>query len=599
MKKILKKIYFSFLLLSLFSFSGCVKDTSLYLSQNKKEVNVDDYDKDGTGPGAVEGELTPGVQLVKLKVTHNGKETERRFKYFMPVSIVKSKPISLIFNFHGSYGTGSDPIAGVSMSDPLAQLAIRENCIIVYPAGEDTGAAVNWQNSDYHFPFVDAMVNYFKTHTPVVDENRIYTCGQSSGAIFSFVLAYYRSEVFAAAVPVSGQMKLAESNLPARAVPIRAFNGKNDNIVIHSAALENINAWANLVGGYFASDALVSDTLKIDNYKSYMTRKWNGGKADIEFYTILDEGHGVSWYYIAPLMWEFMNTHPKNATSTSIYLSSQLKRFDAVEGQPFSSEIRCNQGATLSLVSAPSDWTVTLSGNTLKVKAPNDFFAATTVNRKGEIKLRAQYNGKTAELSLPYSLAAPKTFYELGDLVYDADFKPTGIVFWVNPANVKEAKIIALEHTVRPFGAVGTAFFTPSPSDGYGNTLSLVERNKEQNLGLNAATSGFMYAYEYKAGAGKTAGWYLPAVDELKLVDANLTAVNNAIKANGGAILDISSATGSYHLSSTVTNSAGKKQFNTFDFNTNPSWHGYYNVAANAADNSPNVSTRPIKRITK
>ncbi|MGE8293643.1 MAG: alpha/beta hydrolase family esterase [Sphingobacterium sp.] len=233
MKKILKKIYFLFLLLSLFSFSACVKDTSLYLSQNKKEVNVDDYDKDGTGPGAVEGELTPGVQLVKLKVTYNGKETERRFKYFMPVSIVKSKPISLIFNFHGSYGTGSDPIAGVSMSDPLAQLAIRENCIIVFPAGEDTGAAVNWQNSDYHFPFVDAMVNYFKTHTPLADENRIYTCGQSSGAIFSFVLAYYRSEVFAAAVPVSGQMKLAESNLPARAVPIRAFNGKNDDIVIH------------------------------------------------------------------------------------------------------------------------------------------------------------------------------------------------------------------------------------------------------------------------------------------------------------------------------------------------------------------------------
>ncbi|PUV22716.1 alpha/beta hydrolase family esterase [Sphingobacterium athyrii] len=599
MKKIFKEIYFSFLLLSLFSFSACVKDTSLYLSQNKKEVNVDDYDKDGTGPGAVEGELTPGVQLVKLKVTYNGKETERRFKYFMPVSIVKSKPISLIFNFHGSYGTGSDPIAGVSMSDPLAQLAIRENCIIVFPAGEDTGAAVNWQNSDYHFPFVDAMVNYFKTHTPLADENRIYTCGQSSGAIFSFVLAYYRSEVFAAAVPVSGQMKLVESNLPVRAVPIRAFNGKNDDIVVHSAALENINAWANLVGGYFASDAAVSDTLKIDNYKSYMTRKWNGGKADIEFYTILDEGHGVSWYYIAPLMWEFMNTHPKNAASTNIYLSSQLKRFDAVEGQPFSSEIRCNQGAVLSLVAAPSDWTVTLSGNTLKVKAPNDFFAATTVNRKGEIKLRAQYNGKTAELSLPYSLAAPKTFFELGDLVYDADFKPTGVVFWVNSTNVKEAKIIALEHTARPFGAVGTAFFTPNPTDGYGNTLALVERNKEQNLGLNAATSGFMYAYEYKAGAGKTAGWYLPAVDELKLVDANLTAVNNAIKANAGTVLDISSATGSYHLSSTVTNSAGKKLFNTFDFNTNPSWHGYYNIAANTADNSPNVSTRPIKRVTK
>lgn len=599
MNKIFKKIYFPFLILSLFSFSACVKDKSLYLSQNKKEVNVDDYDKDGNGPGTVEGELTPGVQLVKLKVTYNGKETERRFKYFMPVSIVKSKPISLIFNFHGSYGTGEDPIGSVSMSDPLAQLAIRENCIIVYPAGEDTGAAVNWQNSDYHFPFVDAMVNYFKTHTPIADENRIYTCGQSSGAIFSFVLAYYRSEVFAAAVPISGQMKLAEPNLPTRIVPIRAFNGKNDDIVIHSAALENINSWANLIGGYFASDAIVSDTLKIDNYKSYNTRKWNGGKADIEFYTILDEGHGISWYYIAPLMWEFMNAHQKNTSPSSIYLSSQLKRFDAVEGQPFSSEIRSSPGATLSLVTAPPDWTVSLAGNTLKVKAPVDFFASTTVNRKGEIKLRAQYNGKTAELSLPYSLAAPKTFFELGDLFYDADFKPAGVVFWVNPTNVKEAKIIALEHAARPFGAVGATFFTPSFTDGYSNTLALVDRNKDQNLGLNAATSGFIYAYEYKSNPGRTAGWYLPAVDELKLVDANLTIVNNAIKAQGGTMLDITSATGSYHLSSTMTNNGGKKLFNTFDFNTNPSWHGYYNLSANTADNSPNVSTRPIKKITK
>jgi len=599
MKTINIKLYFSFLLLSIFVFSACVKDTSIYSAQDKKDVNVDDYDKDGTNPGNTEG-LQPGINLVKLNVLYNGKVSERRFKYFMPVSIDKSKPISLIFDFHGSYGPGTDPIADVSLGHPLLQLAIRENCIIAIPAGEDTGAAVNWQNSDYHFPFVDAMIDYFKNQTPQVDVNRIYTCGHSSGAIFSYVLAFYRPDVFAAAVPVAGQMKLDDTqDALSRVVPIRAFNGKNDDIVIASAVIDNINVWASKVGGYFPSDAVNSDTLRIDGYKPYLTKKWKGGKADIELYMIEGEGHGINWGYILPLMWEFMNTHPKNATSTSIYLSSQLKRFDAVEGQPFSSEIRCNQGATLSLVAAPSDWTVTLSGNTLKVKAPNDFFAATTVNRKGEIKLRAQYNGKTAELSLPYSLAAPKTFFDLGDLVYDADFKPTGIVFWVNPANVREAKIIALEHTARPFGAVGTAFFTPSPTDGYGNTLALVERNKEQSLGLNAATSGFMYAYEYKAGAGKTAGWYLPAVDELKLVDANLTAVNNAIKANGGTVLDISSATGSYHLSSTVTNSAGKKQFNTFDFNTNPSWHGYYNVAANAADNSPNVSTRPIKRITK
>lgn len=603
MKTMKMKIYFSGLLFALFAFSACVKDTSVYITQQKKDVNVDDYDKDGTGPGGTEGQLTPGINLVKLNIEYKGQVSERRFKYFMPVSIDKSKPISLIFDFHGSYGAGQDPIANVSMSQPLLQLAIRQNCIIAIPAGEDTGAAVNWQNSDYHFPFVDAMINFFKNQTPQIDVNRIYTCGHSSGAIFSYVLAFYRSDVFAAAVPVAGQMKIADSEVaPSRAVPIRAFNGKKDDIVIASAVIDNINAWANKVAGYFPSDAVNSDTLRIDGYKPYLTKKWSKGKADIELFMIEDEGHGVNWNYIMPLMWDFMNSHPKNVSSSGIYVSSQLKRFDAIEGQTFSSEIRSSVGTTVSIVSAPSDWTVTLSGSVLTVKAPNDFFAATTVNRKGEIKLRATGNGSSAEIGLPYTLAAPKTYYEVGDLVYDTDFKPTGVVFWVNPANIKEAKMIALEHVIRPFGAVGTSFFTSSYTDGYSNTLALIERNNTLATKLTATTSAFVYAYEYKASAGSTKGWYLPAVDELKSLDANLTQVNNALKTHGTA-LEITSSALSYYMSSTMVNSgtsgAPKKQFYTFDFNTNPSWHGYYVLNANASDNTANVSTRPIRKITK
>lgn len=592
------KSCFSFLLLFLFAFTGCVKDTSVYLSQEKKDVNVDDYDKDGVTPGGKEGELTPGINLVKLNVEYNGKVTERRFKYFMPVSIDKSRPISLIFDFHGSYGAGQDPIASVSLGHPLLQMAIRQNCIIAIPAGEDTGSAVNWQNSEYHFPFVDAMIDFFKNQTPKIDVNRIYTCGHSSGAIFSYVLAFYRSDVFAAAVPVAGQMKLGASDVPpTRAVPIRAFNGKKDETVIATAVVDNITVWANRVAGYFPSNAVDSDTLKIDNYKSYLTKRWNGGKADIELFMIEDEGHNINWTAIMPLMWEFMNTHPKNATTSGLFLYSELRRFDAIEGQSFTSELRYNEGATVSIVSAPSDWTVTLSGNILKVKAPNDFFAPTTINRKGDIKIKVQGNGSTAELTLPYTLAAPKTFYEVGDLVYDADFKPMGVVFWVNPANIKEAKIMALERALRPFGAIGATFFTPSYTDGHGNTMALIERNNTLTTKLTAANSAFVYAYEYKAGAGKTTGWYLPAVDELKLADANLAAVNKILK-EYGAIIDVNSASESYQMSSTVLNANGRKTFYTFDFNVNPSWHGYYTMGA-SNDNSPNVSTRPIKKVTK
>ncbi|MNJ98236.1 hypothetical protein D3C87_159990 [compost metagenome] len=590
------KKYFSFILLLLVIFSSCEKDKSSYLIQEKKEVKLDGYEVDGNQPGEAEGTLSPGLHQIKLKLTTNGVESNRRFTYFMPVSINKSKPISLIFNFHGSYGTGVDPLQDVTMNHPLSQLAIKENCIVVFPAGEDTGAAVNWQNSDYHLPFVDAMVDYFKTHTPVADLNRIYTCGHSSGAIFSFVLASYRSEIFAAAVPVSGQMKLSASDVPSRAVPIRAFNGVTDASVLYSAASENIKAWANTIGGYFPSDAVNSDTLKIDNYKRYLTSKWGGGKTDIEFYSILEEGHGISWFYIMPLMWEFMNTHPKNKVSSGLYISSQLKRFDAQEGQTFSSEIRHTEGATVSVLSAPSDWTVNYSNKILTVKAPNDFYGSTTINRKGNIKLKVERNGISAEIILPYSLTAPKTYYEVGDVVYDAAYNPTGIVFWVNPANIKEAKIIALEKVTRKFGPVGTGFFTPDYNDGYGNTLALVARNKTLNLGLTAATSAFMYAYEYKAIPGTTVGWYLPAIDELKLVDANLAIVNAAL-AKYGTILETVNSGSSYHLSSTVVDQSGKK-FYTYDYHTNPSFHGYYILTAKA-DDTVLVSTRPVKKVTK
>ncbi|MNY24322.1 hypothetical protein D3C86_1580290 [compost metagenome] len=171
-----------------------------------------------------------------------------------------------------------------------------------------------------------------------------------------------------------------------------------------------------------------------------------------------------------------------------------------------------------------------------------------------------------------------------------------GIVFWVNPANIKEAKIIALENVTRKFGPVGTTFFTPDYNDGYGNTLALVARNKTLNLGLTAATSAFMYAYEYKASPGTTAGWYLPAVDELKLADANLTIVNAAL-AKYGTVLETANSAGSYHMSSTVLNQNGKK-FHTYDYHTNPSFHGYY-VLAERSDDTAFISTRPVKKVTK
>lgn len=596
------KKYLIFLIIPLLILTSCLKDTSAYLPQEKETVTVDQITPDNPGGGESQGALSPGINLIKQNVIFQGVAAERRFKYFMPVSIDKTKPISLIFDFHGSYGTGVNPIESISLSNPLNQLAIKENCIIVFPAGQDTGNAVNWQNTEYHLPFVDSMITYFNTHTPAIDKNRIYTSGHSSGAIFSFALAYYRSNIFAAATPVSGQMKISGVDYPSIAVPIRAFNGVNDDIVNHGAALNNITTWAAQIGGYFASDAVVSDTLSIDNYKKYITTRWNGGKSDIELFSIIDEGHGVNWSYIMPLMWDFMKAHVKGTISTGLYFSSELKSINAMCGQSFTGRINHTPGATVSLVSYPTDWTVTLVNNVLSVTAPTDYFAPTTLNRKGSITVKAVLDGTSKTIAIPYSLQAPKTYFEVGDIVYDNNFKAEGVVFWVNPYNVKEAKIIALEHVILKFGPVGASFFTPDMEDGYNNTLTLIARNNTQNPRLTSQTSAFVYAYEYKASPGNTVGWYLPAVDELKSMDANFTDVNNAIKAVGGIAIETVSSSGSYYLTSTCYNggtaASPNKKFYTFDFNVNQSWHGYY-VLSQKGDDTPYVSTRPIKKVTK
>ena len=107
----MRKYLFLLIVLFLALFS-CVDDNSSYEAQEKEKVDVE-----GVTPGGgeeeppVDGELTPGVNLVKLNITEpDGQVVERRFKYFMPSTLVTSKPISLIFEFHGSYEFKKDEL---------------------------------------------------------------------------------------------------------------------------------------------------------------------------------------------------------------------------------------------------------------------------------------------------------------------------------------------------------------------------------------------------------------------------------------------------------------------------------------------------------
>lgn len=312
----MKKLIVSILCLCIALGYSCSKDTSAYTPQVKQPVNpAEHFDPDGKD-GDQQGMLMPGINKIRLNVPMpDGSSVMREFKYYFPLSINPNKPISLLFNFHGSYtftvgNPPPDPILNISTSDPLNRLADTANIVTVWPAGAVESGAVNWQDSSKHIPFVKEMISYFTKASPAIDPKRVYSCGQSSGAIFSYVLAYQMSNQIAAIAPVSGQMKLPVNMvMPARKVPIRAFNGTADDIVNHAAALNNIKTWAERIGGYPVKTELPLQALiKADTY-NISPYKWNGGAVDIELYSVKDAGHGMNWTILTPLMWEFMRKH--------------------------------------------------------------------------------------------------------------------------------------------------------------------------------------------------------------------------------------------------------------------------------------------------
>ena len=581
----MRKYWILFILISFIAMFSCTDDTSAYLSQDKEDVNVDEVPVDTTKKDTLlpEGQLVPGMHLVKLMVQQGDSLVERRFKYFMPVTLSPDKPISLIFEFHGSYEFDgpdeiADPLANISEANFLCQKAIKENIVICYPAGSveisneaDTSGAVNWAGDGYtkSLPFVDAMVKYFtQDNEPRVDPNRIYSTGQSSGAIFSFTLALHRSDVFAAITPRVGQSASVEP-FPSRAVPVRVFAGEIDDIVQHSAVLTNMTKWAREIGGYFESDMQI-DTARYEGYADVTIRSWRGGKADYEIYSLAGIGHGINAGKCLDDMWEFMNSHPLNYNPANLFVSTNIKEIDAQCNQTFEISFNYSEGAEIS-IDAPQSWNPRIEGKKLTLTAPLDYFG--NIEREGTITFTVTSNQATASCEIPFYLNAPKTYFEVGDIYYNEKFEPVGVVCWVNNKNIREAKIINLQEVTTQgsyqtinFGDFGTNFITPDYDDGENNTLLHVQQNATLSKPLNNIQSGLIWAaqYEYK-GVG---GWYLPAFNELQAISGKLTLINEKLQEIGGESVVNTNKLDAY-LSSTVTDASGTKCFHMMNFTSN------------------------------
>ena len=247
---------------------------------------------------------------------------DRNFKFYLPGNL--SDDASLLFRFHGSYSVSDypekelpDPVNGINDNFILNKIADTANVVVVYPAGSFNGYSIGWIDTETELKFFDEMLEYFKLQISNINFNKVYVCGHSSGAIFSYALAGYKADKIAAAASVSGQYRLVKGandsfvsdNI---SIPLRAYNGTIDKSVNYQSAYRNINIWAELENKGDSVNRVVSNLI-IANYDITIT-DWQGGLSDLELYSIQGVGHYISWIKIGESIWNFMKSHSKNQT---------------------------------------------------------------------------------------------------------------------------------------------------------------------------------------------------------------------------------------------------------------------------------------------
>ena len=150
-------------------------------------------------------------QLITESIFFDGQE--REYLVYIPESYNATSEFPVLFSFHGGSGYAEDFIYTNDMR-PIADTA---NFIAVYPQGaldydavdDVQDATTSWihkapTDHDDIF-FVEAIIENLDTEY-LIDLSRIYACGYSEGAIFSYELGCRLNNKIAAFAAVSGSM---------------------------------------------------------------------------------------------------------------------------------------------------------------------------------------------------------------------------------------------------------------------------------------------------------------------------------------------------------------------------------------------------------
>ena len=179
-----------------------------------------------------------------LTLQHDG--LTREYLLYVPDIYDGSSTVPLMLNFHGFGMTATEQQTWTDMRD----IADVENFILVYPQGTSLDGYPHWNagldtpgnKSDADdFGFVDAMIVELSAEYNI-DPKRIYACGYSNGAFFSYALACFSSDKIAAIGSVAGTM-LEESYQqcsPSHPTPMINLHGTQDFVVPYTGSGEGL-----------------------------------------------------------------------------------------------------------------------------------------------------------------------------------------------------------------------------------------------------------------------------------------------------------------------------------------------------------------------
>ncbi|MDE3000376.1 MAG: hypothetical protein OXU79_14975 [Gemmatimonadota bacterium] len=255
-------------------------------------------------------------------LSHNG--VTRTYILYVPDSYDETSNVPLMLNFHG-FGQMADRY--LRFAD-MRSLADSGSFILVYPQGILLDGNPHWNaglESDTNksdaddFGFVEALIDEIASSYRI-DPARVYSCGFSNGAFFTYALACYRSDRIAAIGSVAGTMMEETFNNCSPSHPTAMINihGTSDAVVPYAGTvgLKSIDDVLDYWTDFNNAGATPTVNRITDGATTIERHSYTDGNKDtsVEHYKVVNGGH--AWFDISyegdntsALIWNFVSRY--------------------------------------------------------------------------------------------------------------------------------------------------------------------------------------------------------------------------------------------------------------------------------------------------